>query len=73
MIWGRTPIHDERRVRDYLLWEHGLSESATSLANKLHVDRRLCRKVLDTAVTEGIVERREFADIDPMYVRYPAR
>lgn len=73
MMWGRTLVQDERRIREYLTWEHGLSESAASLAHKLQVDRRLCRRVLDTAVNEGIVERRSFQDIDPIYVRYPAR
>jgi DNA-binding transcriptional regulator LsrR (DeoR family) len=73
MMWDRTPAQDERRVRDFLSWEYGLSETAASLAHKLRVDRRVCRRVLDTAVTEGIVERRDFDDMAPIYVRFPER
>jgi hypothetical protein len=56
-----------------LSWEYGLSETAASLSHKLRVDRRVCRRVLDTAVTEGLVERREFDDMAPIYVRFPER
>ena len=28
MMWDRSAVHDERRVRDYLNWEYGLSETA---------------------------------------------
>jgi hypothetical protein len=73
MMWDRSAVHDERRVRDYLNWEYGLSETAASLSHKLRVDRRVCRRVLDTAVSEGIIERRDFDDMAPIYVRFPER
>lgn len=73
MMWARAPIHEERRIRDFCNWEYGLSETAASLSAKLGVDRRLCRRILDTLVNEGLVQRREFTDIDPIYVRYPIR
>lgn len=64
---------DERRVRDYVDSPAGVSESARSLADKLGISRRRCKRILDGLVEQGVLERREFADIEPMYVRFPSR
>jgi DNA-binding FadR family transcriptional regulator len=64
---------DERRVRDFVDSPGGMSESARSLADKLGMSRSRCRRVLERLVEQGIVERREFADIEPMYLRFPTR
>src|SRR5438874_11409561 len=65
------PRLDERRVRDFLLNEPSCSESVDSLARKLRLSRRNCRKALELLVREGLVRRRDFADIEPIYYRYP--
>ena len=64
---------DERRVRDYIDSPGGISESASSLADKMGISRRRCRGILERLVEQGIVQRREFADIEPMYLRFPSR
>ncbi len=79
LLWPR-PAHegagfspDERRVREFLDAPGGVSESVESLAAKLGITRGNCRRVLDQLVKEGFITRTEFADIAPMYYRYPAR
>jgi hypothetical protein len=64
---------DERRVRDYMDSPGGVSESASSLADKMGISRRRCRGILEQLVQQGIVQRRDFADIEPMYLRFPSR
>jgi hypothetical protein len=64
---------DERRVRDYMDSPGGVSESASSLADKMGISRRRCRGILEELVQQGVVQRREFADIEPMYLRFPSR
>jgi ribosomal protein S25 len=64
---------DERRVRDFVDSPAGVSESVASLADKLGINRGRCRRILELLVEQGIVQRREFADIEPMYVRFPSR
>jgi predicted ArsR family transcriptional regulator len=64
---------DERRVRDYVDAPGGVSESAESLADKLGISPRRCRRILDQLVEQGILQKREFTDIAPMYVRFPSR
>jgi predicted ArsR family transcriptional regulator len=64
---------DERRVRDYVDSPAGVSESVSSLADKLGISRRRCRRILEGLVEQGVVKRREFADIEPMYLRFPSR
>ena len=71
MIWARSSQHAERMVRDFLLSESSCSETAISLARKLGLDRRRCQRALDVLVQEGLVKRREFGDIEPIYYRYP--
>lgn len=61
----------ERRVRNYVETRGGISESAQSLATKLGVPRNQCRQALERLVDEGIVCRREFSDIEPIYSRFP--
>jgi predicted ArsR family transcriptional regulator len=73
MIWARSSDKEERRVRDFLLNESSCSETAASLARKLGMDRRKCRQALELMVAEGVVRRREFADIEPIYYRYPGQ
>ena len=73
MIWARPSHSEQRRVRDFLLNEPACSETAASLARKLGMDRRKCRRALDLMVVEGLVRRREFADIEPIYYRYPGQ
>lgn len=71
MIWAKAAHHDERRVREFLLNVPCCSETAVSLATKLGLDRKRCRRALDQLVSEGVVRRRDFTDIEPIYYRYP--
>jgi predicted ArsR family transcriptional regulator len=71
MIWASSALQTERRVRDFLLSEPACSETAASLASKLGLSRRGCRKALDALVDVGIVRRRDFRDIASIYYRYP--
>ena len=64
---------EERRVRDFVDSPAGVSESVDSLADKLGISRRRCRRILEHLVEQGIVQRREFEDIQPLYVRFPNR
>jgi ribosomal protein S25 len=64
---------DERRVRDYVDTPSGVSESVMSLAEKLGMNRRRCRRILERLVEQGVVQRRDFSDMDPIYVRFPTR
>ena len=79
LLWIR-PVHaeqalepDERRVRDFIDSPAGVSESVESLSDKLSINRRRCRLILERLVEQGVVRRREFADMEPMYVRFPSR
>ena len=71
MIPLRSHQQEERRVREFFLNEPCCSETAFSLATKLGVDRRRCKRVLDEMVDEGVVRRRQFVGIEPIYYRYP--
>ena len=64
---------DELRVRDFVDSPSGISESAESLADKLGISSRRCRRILEQLVEQGVVQRREFSDIQPLYVRFPSR
>src|SRR5205823_2787203 len=64
---------DERRLREFLDTGAGVSESVASLSAKLGVRRARCRQVLEKLVREGVVTRRDFEDIEPLYCRYPSR
>ena len=79
LLWVR-PSHgearfspEERRVRDFIDTRLGISESAASLAAKLDLDKRRCRRALERLVQEGVVHRREFEDMEPLYCRFPGR
>ena len=79
LLWIR-PAHaegalqpDERMVRDYVDSPSGVSESAESLSDKLGISPGRCRRILERLVEQGIVQRREFVDIQPMYLRFPSR
>ena len=64
---------DERRVREFLDCPSGVSESVVSLSAKLGIKRNRCRSILEALVEQGIVQRRDFVDIEPMYCRFPTR
>jgi predicted ArsR family transcriptional regulator len=64
---------DERRVRDFVDSPGGVSESVMSLADKLGISRRRCRGILEQLVEQGVVQRRDYAGIEPIYVRFPSR
>lgn len=64
---------DERRVRDFIDSPGGVSESAASLADKMGISQRRCRGILEQLVQQGVVQRRDFADIEPIYLRFPSR
>jgi predicted ArsR family transcriptional regulator len=64
---------DERRVRDFVDSPGGVSESVVSLADKLGISRRRCRGILERLVEQGILQRHDFLDIEPIYVRFPSR
>ena len=64
---------DERRVRDYVDSPGGVSESVVSLADKLGISRSRCRRILERLVEQGVVQRHDFNDIQPIYVRFPSR
>ena len=64
---------DERRVRDFVDSPAGVSESVVSLADKLEISRRRCRRILEQLAEQGIVQRHDFADMEPIYVRFPSR
>jgi predicted ArsR family transcriptional regulator len=64
---------DERRVRDFVDSPGGVSESVLSLADKLGISRRRCRGILERLVEQGVVQRHDFIDIEPIYVRFPSR
>ena len=64
---------DERRVRDFVDSPAGVSESVMSLADKLGISRRQVRRTLERLVEQGVLKRRDFLDIEPIYVRFPSR
>lgn len=79
LLWMR-PSHieaqlpaEERRIRDFLASRGGVSETATSLSAKLDVKKNRCRHVLDQLTEEGLVARRAFSDMEPIYTRFPSR
>ncbi len=79
LLWVR-PLHgearfstEERRLRDFLATPSGVSESAASLAVKLGMARGQCKRILEQLVQEGLVRRRDFDDIEPIYYRFPGR
>ena len=79
VFWIRTHAEpptfepDERRIREFVEGPGGVSESAASLADKLGISRRRCRRILERLVEEGVVHRRDFSDMEPMYLRFPSR
>jgi predicted ArsR family transcriptional regulator len=64
---------DERRIREFCDSPAGVSESAVSLASKLGISQRSCRSILERLVEQGVVGRRDYQDIEPMYFRFPTR
>jgi ribosomal protein S25 len=51
----------------------GVSESVVSLADKLGINRGRCRRILERLVEQGVLQRHDFSDIQPIYVRFPSR
>ena len=66
-------LPDERRVRDFIDSPAGVSESVASLADKLNISRRRCRRILEQLAEQGVVQRHDFSDMEPIYVRFPGR
>ena len=66
-------LPDERRVRDFIDSQAGVSESVASLADKLDISRRRCRRILEQLAEQGVVQRHDFSDMEPIYVRFPGR
>lgn len=64
---------EERLIREFVDSPSGVSESVLSLSEKLGISRRRCRRILEGLVKQGIVERRDFADMEPIYLRFPSR
>ena len=64
---------DERRVRDFIDSPAGVSESVASLADKLEISQSRCRRILERLAEQGVVQRHDFSDIEPIYVRFPSR
>ena len=79
LLWIRPVVAehnlapDERRIREFLDCPGGVSESVLSLAAKLGIGPRRCRTILERLVQQGVIARRDFSDIQPMYVRFPTR
>lgn len=79
LLWIRTVptdddlAPDERRIREFIDCPGGVSESAESLGDKLGIASKRCKTILERLVEQGVVARRDFADIEPMYVRFPTR
>ena len=74
LLFGERNHHpDERRVRDFLDASGGVSESVASLSHKLGLRHSRVRRILNQLVQEGVVERHDFEDIEPLYVRFPTR
>jgi len=67
-------FRDEKRIHDFIDEHSALSETAVSLANKLNVDTRTARRVLDALVESGVLKRRAFeGHIEPIYFHYQAK
>ena len=69
----RPPAIDEKRITDFLEAQTTLSETCLSLANKLRIDPRVARRILDNLVESGELHRRAFEDIEPVYYRNPRK
>jgi|GEM_PF-4448618 DNA-binding Lrp family transcriptional regulator len=69
MMGANRSAHDERRIRMFVETIPALSETVLSLSSKLNVSQRTCRAVLERLVEEGLVRRRDFRDIEPIYYR----
>jgi ribosomal protein S25 len=69
----RPPAVDEKRIIDFIEAQTTLSETSLSLANKLGIDSRVARRILEHMVEEGGLHRRAFDDIEPVYYRNPRK
>jgi ribosomal protein S25 len=67
----RSRAMDEKRILQFLEEEDAVSETPISMANKLNVDITIARTVMDHLVEAGVLRRRDFGDIEPIYYRYP--
>jgi hypothetical protein len=65
---------EEERIRAYIVSQAAISETAVSLANKLRVDVKAARRVLNTLAEVGWLTRRVYEPkTEPVYSRYPER
>ena len=72
-MFSRQPhALDERRIVEFVERQYAISETPTSLANKLEADVRTVRRVLDHLVEAGAVRRRDMGKIEAIYYRYPS-
>ena len=65
-------VLDEKRIIDFIEGQYAVSESAISLANKLGIEPKTVRRVLDHLVEAGAMRRRDLGKIEPIYYRYPS-
>jgi predicted ArsR family transcriptional regulator len=65
-------VLDEKRIIDFIEGQYAMSESASSLANKLGIEAKTVRRVLDHLVDAGAMRRRELGKSEPIYYRYPS-
>jgi len=68
MFW-KERRNDVERVRQFVNGLDPVCETADSLAAKLRLSRRACRRALDQLVQEGVLRRRDFDDIQPIFYR----
>ena len=70
-MFERRARSDEQALRKYIETVVAFSETAPSLALKLHVSTRTTRRVLDRYVQIGTVQRRALGGrIEPIYSHY---
>ena len=74
MFWRRSHAADdadEQRILVFIAEGLVFCETAISLANKLGVNPRLARTVLERLVRRGAVRQHVFGDIETVYYRNP--
>jgi hypothetical protein len=71
-VFHRRRAIDEKRIIAFVEGQNAVSETPTSLANKLHADVRTVRRVLEHLVEAGEMRRRDMGNVEPIYYRYPS-
>jgi hypothetical protein len=71
LVFSRRPrAADEKRILEFVGEAESFCDTAVSLANRLKVDLRTARAVLDRMVGSGALRRRVYVDIETVYFRY---